>query len=329
MTIGDGHDERGAGAGAGQAGEGVLVAGGALDIATLDDGFGTLSYNAALNIADGGVIFRDGATITTIDNTVSPGVANPTPVDPATIRSLIKTAALAGYANTTGITSTAAASDSSLAIGYASGAAVSSVAGTPLAAGDVALLLTSKGDANLDGSVNGIDATALISGWGTGGKVWTQGDFNYDDDVNGIDATALISNWTGDPGPAPESSVVVEYDVTTGEIIVSANGVINWSVESASGGLSGETPNFGALPGLPTDTPAYIGLSTIFSPQNFTDQSLGLVAAPGLQDLQVFYQTQLGQTPIAGTLVVVPEPMTLSVLAIGGLLAIRRRRRKV
>ena len=145
-------------------------------------------------------------------------------------------------------------------------------------------------------------------------------------ELEGPAATQASADYPADPGPAPTGSVVAEYDITTGRIVVSANGVINWSIESPSGGLNGAPPSFGDLPGLPTDTPAYIGLSTIFSPQVFTDRDIGPVADPGLQDLQVFYQTQLGQEPIAGTLVVVPEPMTLGVLAIGGLLAIRRRR---
>lgn len=69
---------------------------------------------------------------------------------------------------------------------------------------------TNRGDANLDGFVDGLDATALALRFGVPGDWgWKTGDFNGTqggvDEVDGVDATILALNWS--PPPAAASSV--------------------------------------------------------------------------------------------------------------------------
>ncbi len=190
---------------------------------------------------------------------------------------------------------------------------------------NVSLMWIHPGDANEDLAVDGSDAGVLVAKWGVGTE-WSEADFIDDDIVDGSDAGALVANWTGDPGPAAAGTVIAEYNELTGEIVVSGEGIVNWLIESESGGLTGEAPAWGDIGGLKSDQDIKIG-SFEFGGMTFTDVNLGAVAAAGVTDLVVNYQSGLGSDWEQGTLVVVPEPMTMSLLAIGGLAAIRRRRR--
>ena len=99
-----------------------------------------------------------------------------------------------------------------------------------------------------------------------------------------------------DPGPAPPGKAIAQYDITTGEIVVSIDGVNNWYIESASNGLTGDVPILGLVPGaLPSDTDSIIG-ETAFAVATAIDHSLGNVAAtflPG-DDLTINWNAGLG-----------------------------------
>jgi hypothetical protein len=58
-----------------------------------------------------------------------------------------------------------------------------------------------RGDANLDGSVNGFDTTLFLAGFGAPG-IWHGGDFTGDGNVNGFDTTEFLAGF-GQTGPAP------------------------------------------------------------------------------------------------------------------------------
>jgi hypothetical protein len=90
-----------------------------------------------------------------------------------------------------GINSSTAAENSSYALGYADGA---DGVVTGLTSGDIEILYTLYGDANLDGVVSGDDFTILASNLGKAVNGWDQGDFNYDGVVSGDDFTLLIGN---------------------------------------------------------------------------------------------------------------------------------------
>jgi hypothetical protein len=95
----------------------------------------------------------------------------------------------------TGIMSTAAqANAGSYGIGYADSADPGNPAG--LASGQIKVMYTLLGDANLDGKVNGTDFNLMSANFNqavTNG--WDEGDFNYDGKVNGTDFNLMSANF--------------------------------------------------------------------------------------------------------------------------------------
>jgi autotransporter-associated beta strand protein len=78
------------------------------------------------------------------------------------------------------------ASGFSYGIGYADGAD-GAIAGLP--SGEIEIMFTLLGDANLDGTVNSEDFTPFSNNLNSSGRSWDQGDFNYDGTVNSEDFT--------------------------------------------------------------------------------------------------------------------------------------------
>jgi autotransporter-associated beta strand protein len=125
--------------------------------------------------------------------------ANPDPL--ATIQTYLKTGYDAGNwdglnsaAPSGAIVSTAAATDprKSTAVGYRD---VTTALRNGVPAHTLWLSYTLYGDANLDGTVNLLDAVPVILNYGKTGRRWDQGDFNYDGTVNLADAQALAANF--------------------------------------------------------------------------------------------------------------------------------------
>jgi fibronectin-binding autotransporter adhesin len=83
------------------------------------------------------------------------------------------------------------ASGYSYGIGYADGAD-GVVAGLP--SGEIEIMFTLLGDANLDGTVNGDDFSQFSSNLGGSPRAWDEGDFNYDGTVNGEDFAPFSHN---------------------------------------------------------------------------------------------------------------------------------------
>jgi autotransporter-associated beta strand protein len=83
------------------------------------------------------------------------------------------------------------ASGYSYGIGYADGAD-HVVAGLP--SGEIEIMFTLLGDANLDGTVNGDDFSQFSSNLGGSPRAWDEGDFNYDGTVNGEDFAPFSHN---------------------------------------------------------------------------------------------------------------------------------------
>jgi len=102
-----------------------------------------------------------------------------------------------GYANgawnAAGIISTTAQTHSNYGLGYADAADANNPAGLP--SGQIEILYTLLGDANLDGAVNGTDFAILSSNFNKAASGWDAGDFNYDGAVNGADFAALAANF--------------------------------------------------------------------------------------------------------------------------------------
>jgi autotransporter-associated beta strand protein len=79
----------------------------------------------------------------------------------------------------------------SYGIGYADGAD-GLIAGLP--SGEIEIMYTLLGDANLDGTVNAEDYTPFSHNIGQSGMSWDDGDFNYDGTVNSEDYTPFSHN---------------------------------------------------------------------------------------------------------------------------------------
>jgi arabinogalactan endo-1,4-beta-galactosidase len=84
-----------------------------------------------------------------------------------------------------------AVSGLSYGIGYADGAE-GVIPGLP--SGEIEIMFTLLGDANLDGTVNAEDYTPFSHNIGQSGMYWDDGDFNYDGTVNAEDYTSFSAN---------------------------------------------------------------------------------------------------------------------------------------
>ncbi len=95
---------------------------------------------------------------------------------------------------------------------------------------------TLAGDANLDGSVNGLDLSALAANFGkTGGATFAQGDFNGDGAVNGLDLSALAANFSQSIGTITPSLAAAS---TYPEALAIVNTADPGFVSSVDAGLS-------------------------------------------------------------------------------------------
>jgi autotransporter-associated beta strand protein len=110
-----------------------------------------------------------------------------------------------------GITSSAAASNPTFALGFAEASQVLGLSGNQTAnwlgetvdASTVLVRHTRVGDANLDGMVAFADLVALAQNYGTadGSGVWARGDFNYDAAVTFADLVMLAQNYGSAAAP--------------------------------------------------------------------------------------------------------------------------------
>jgi hypothetical protein len=179
---------------------------------------GTLDFAAAmgsdinlgaLNIADGaaiapattnsptvlvlnGLSVGNGSSLDVANNEVMINYGNgPDPI--GSIAALIASGYANGAWSGARIFSSTAQSNSSYGLGYADAADAGNPAG--LQSGQIEILYTLLGDANLDGKVNGADFAIVASNFNTAVTGWDQGDFNYDEKVNGSDFAFLAANF--------------------------------------------------------------------------------------------------------------------------------------
>ncbi|MFP4356423.1 MAG: PEP-CTERM sorting domain-containing protein [Phycisphaerae bacterium] len=196
---------------------------------------------------------------------------------------------------------------------------------------NVHLAVLEYGDANGDLDVdifqldgNG-DAQILLANLGTG-STWSEGDFNGDGDVDIFqldqrgDAQLLLANL---PGDVPAGTAAATYDYTTGEVIVEVGSDVQLiGIESIGNVVQGLSPEIdGEGPAqYDEDTVAWFTLTALGE----GTYNLGAILPTDLtaDDIGFGYNTSIAEVTV------VPEPATMSLLALGGLVAIRRRRRK-
>jgi arabinogalactan endo-1,4-beta-galactosidase len=155
--------------------------------------------------------------------------SGPDPV--SSIRAMLVSGYNGGAWNGTGImSSSAAGASASYGVGYVDSA--DGVA-TPLASsGQIIVEYALLGDADLNGTVNGIDFGILAANFNQSVSRWDQGDFNYDNIVNGLDFTELAANFN---------------KATNGGAAVSAGDVAALEAFAAANGLLADLPEPGAL----------------------------------------------------------------------------------
>jgi hypothetical protein len=133
--------------------------------------------------------------------------------DPITsIAAYIKSGYNGGAWNGPGIISSTAQTPTNgllYGVGYADGAD-GVVAG--LSSGQIEVMYTLLGDANLDGLVNGSDFNILAANFNQSVTGWDQGDFNYDGLVNGADFLDLAANFNQGVSGAPSAGDLAALD---------------------------------------------------------------------------------------------------------------------
>jgi arabinan endo-1,5-alpha-L-arabinosidase len=137
----------------------------------------TVAGGAKLDLADNRLIVTGGAAASQWNGTAYGGVAG-----------LIASGGIVTSSATSRLTALAfaAAQDVNRAGGTFAGQSVS--------AGDLLVLYTYAGDADLNGKLDGDDYFRIDSNFGTSSPNWSKGDFNYDGRVNGDDYFILDSN---------------------------------------------------------------------------------------------------------------------------------------
>jgi autotransporter-associated beta strand protein len=147
----------------------------------------------------------------------------------------------AGYANGawTGVgivTSEPDALAGVTALGSADAGAVNrnTFAGQSVTAGDLLVMYTYAGDADLNGKLDGDDYVRLDQGFGNNSTGWSNGDFNYDGKINGDDYFILDGNLgrqtlgviPTDPSAAPRARLsAVPEPASIGLLLLAASGL--------------------------------------------------------------------------------------------------------
>ncbi|MFW6133746.1 MAG: PEP-CTERM sorting domain-containing protein [Planctomycetota bacterium] len=206
-----------------------------------------------------------------------------------------------------------------------------------------------RADFNMDGNVNIVqpgggqsDLNILLSHVGmTQTALMRHGDADNDQDVDIVefggdgvsDFNILISNVTaaadfGDDA-AGAGDVELVYDYKTGEVYLENAGGFEYVAFGSPGNVLPGGEDADGLNGAmamykDSDQVLYGGVAG-----NTTEDSVGLMLVTELEasDIGVFGQNS-GQEQVYGVVTVIPEPATMSLLVLGGVAALIRRKRR-
>jgi chitinase len=187
---------------------------------------GTLSFATSTGVSIvSSLVVNSGATVNLANNTLL--IDYGSGADPiAAIYGYLENGYNNGSWNGPGIDSSAAASNSSYALGFADG---KEGVVANLTSGEIEVAYTLYGDTNLDGTVNGSDFSSLAANFGLGVTNWDQGNFTHGSAVNGSDFSLLAANFgLGASGAAlvlPSPAVVssIADPVSFGTSLVAAS----------------------------------------------------------------------------------------------------------
>jgi hypothetical protein len=209
-------------------GSGTVTIGTALSVGSMSITGGTLQLASNTTLGSGSVTSNINLTSLSITGNGVLDVSNNHVIitygssDPiTTIAGYIKSGYNGGAWNGPGIISSAARTPTNgllYGLGYADSADAGNPAG--LSSGQIEVMYTLLGDANLDGSVNGEDFTILASNFNQPVTSWDQGDFNYDGEVNGEDFTLMAANFNQEA-----SGTTMAGDLAALDAFAAANGL--------------------------------------------------------------------------------------------------------
>ena len=202
----------------------------------------------------------------------------------------------------------------------------------------VTVTVVRPGDFEVDGDVDFSDFTYLAANYNLSGKSWVDGDANGDGAVGFGDFTYLAANYgrSDFDSSVAEASVagIVELrvDVVTGEMWLVGDAVLSgYSITSAVGSLipdgDGDAEKFQVyLSNLSVDVSA-VSLGVGVDVDGLMSLDAGYDSSE-LMDLEFRYGLFGQGADVTGNVVVVPEPMTLSLVVFGlGVFAGRRRKK--
>jgi hypothetical protein len=155
--------------------------------------------------------------------------AGPSPIQ--SIRAQLQTGYAGGDWSGNGITSSSAAADAKMGIGYAENSILNRSTFHNIAVDSSALLMDYAllGDANLDRRVDASDLGRLASHWQSSG-FWTDGDFDYNGFVDVADLGLLASNWQATVASAPDPGSLTDALAALGlpEVTIPEPATIGW-----------------------------------------------------------------------------------------------------
>lgn len=184
---------------------------------------------------------------------------------------------------------------------------------------------------------------------------WDQGDFNHDGQVDSSDIIALLASGAYNTGtyspvvapalvvggtPSPTRATVI-YNPTTGDVTIDPNGntMSGFRLFDSAGSFFVASATFPPGGAFTTDTAAQKFWSTFSSSSYLTSPfDLGDIAPSGLTDTQFMADMNNVSTDSVWTAAgggsfnynysSVPEPATMSLLIMGGMAVLARKRAK-